>query len=131
MAQKKYRKAKVSGQVRGILLTAKHRGWVKTLSKMQGGCCYWCEEALDGDATLDHYIPLAKGGEDVIDNSVASHWLCNNRKDDMMPDEYLASICKPLEGNERTLRRGKPRCTHNQGADDSEQEQSSDSCQSS
>jgi 5-methylcytosine-specific restriction endonuclease McrA len=35
--------------------------------------------------TIDHIIPLARGGEDVLDNLRAAHRACNRDKGDTMP----------------------------------------------
>lgn len=47
--------------------------------------CHICHNKIDsklrGDAwmraTIDHVIPLCKGGEHTYDNVRASHWRCN------------------------------------------------------
>lgn len=33
-----------------------------------------------GDVTLDHIVPLSKGGEDSYDNTQATHYRCNKKK---------------------------------------------------
>ena len=33
-------------------------------------------------ATLDHKIPISKGGADTLENLQLAHWVCNNRKSD-------------------------------------------------
>lgn len=40
------------------------------------------------DLTVDHIIPLAKGGRNVIENCQLAHRECNERKNDIMPDVY-------------------------------------------
>lgn len=47
--------------------------------------CYWCKKKLDTtSATLDHMIPLSKGGTNGIDNFVLACETCNkDRKNDM------------------------------------------------
>ncbi len=32
--------------------------------------------------TIDHVIPLAKGGYDTIENVKAAHFICNSKKSD-------------------------------------------------
>jgi 5-methylcytosine-specific restriction endonuclease McrA len=54
--------------------------------------CGICKELIDkylrGDAwmraTLDHIIPLCKGGEHVFENVQAAHWRCNMLKGDQL-----------------------------------------------
>lgn len=47
--------------------------------------CYWCEKSLDSTlATLDHIIPLSRGGTNGTDNFVLACHNCNkNRRNDM------------------------------------------------
>jgi 5-methylcytosine-specific restriction endonuclease McrA len=37
------------------------------------------------DATIDHIIPLSRGGQDTIDNMQLAHDGCNQLKADSMP----------------------------------------------
>lgn len=39
--------------------------------------------------TLDHVIPLARGGAHHPDNLAAAHFICNSRKGDRVPDGQL------------------------------------------
>lgn len=53
-----------------------------------GWVCQLCSEAIDPElkhpdplsATLDHIVPLARGGEHSLENAQAAHRICNNRK---------------------------------------------------
>jgi 5-methylcytosine-specific restriction endonuclease McrA len=40
---------------------------------------------------VDHVIPIARGGLDVIENKAASHSRCNRAKSDKLADEIAAS----------------------------------------
>jgi len=40
--------------------------------------------------TVDHYIPLSKGGSDDMDNLRPAHWTCNRKKSDKLPEELNA-----------------------------------------
>jgi len=52
--------------------------------------CQLCDQPVDMTlprtskfgATLDHRIPISKGGADTLDNLQLAHWVCNNRKSD-------------------------------------------------
>ena len=40
------------------------------------------------DLTVDHIIPLSKGGVNSLRNCQLAHAACNREKDDYMPDAY-------------------------------------------
>jgi 5-methylcytosine-specific restriction endonuclease McrA len=52
--------------------------------------CHICEQAVDMSlprtskfgATLDHVIPVSKGGVDSRENLKLAHWICNIKKSD-------------------------------------------------
>lgn len=52
--------------------------------------CHWCGEPINYEAhhhdplsfQIDHVTPLNKGGDDTLDNCVASHRACNREKSD-------------------------------------------------
>ena len=54
--------------------------------------CHICAEPVDMSlprtsrfgATLDHVVPIAKGGADTLDNLKLAHWICNVRKSDKL-----------------------------------------------
>jgi 5-methylcytosine-specific restriction endonuclease McrA len=53
--------------------------------------CVYCARPLDlSVATLDHVIPLAKGGTHHPGNLVAACTSCNRLKGDLMPHEFFA-----------------------------------------
>lgn len=65
-----------------------------------GWCCYLCGGSLKREAeapydplapTLDHVIPLARGGSHTMANLKAAHFLCNSRKN----ARDLASLVRP------------------------------------
>lgn len=55
-----------------------------------GWCCGLCDETIDGgmvwpdpmSPSVDHIIPLSKGGAHTLDNVQAAHLVCNMRKSD-------------------------------------------------
>lgn len=57
-----------------------------------GSACHICHEEIDltiprtsrMGLTVDHVIPLSKGGSDELDNLRPAHWICNNRKSDKL-----------------------------------------------
>jgi 5-methylcytosine-specific restriction endonuclease McrA len=57
-----------------------------------GSACHICKAEIDltlsrtsrMGLTVDHVIPLSKGGSDELDNLRPAHWICNNRKSDKL-----------------------------------------------
>lgn len=58
-------------------------GLARTLSQIQGGRCFICEQPLDLELQewdIDHIIPRAKGGKDEQNNYAVVHRSCNRKK---------------------------------------------------
>lgn len=54
----------------------------------QGGRCAYCETQLDPSlATVDHVVPLSRGGLNVLGNKVAVCRPCNAAKSNLLPDD--------------------------------------------
>lgn len=53
----------------------------------QGGRCWWCGEPMS-KPTVDHLIPLARGGQNVASNIVLACRSCNSRKGAKLPHEW-------------------------------------------
>lgn len=68
----------------------KTRWWQQ---KTSSGLCHYCQEKVAyKNITMDHLVPLARGGRSTKDNLVPSCKKCNNLKKSMMPlewEEYL------------------------------------------
>lgn len=67
------------------------RRWQKNhLIQKFGGMCMICglPFAKKKDITLDHIIPISKGGFDLLDNYQLAHYQCNQLKADMTPEEF-------------------------------------------
>ncbi len=65
-------------------------------NKISSGICYYCGKKFAArDLTMDHLIPLARGGTSSKGNIVAACKDCNNRKKTMLPlewEDYMASL---------------------------------------
>ncbi len=74
--------------------------WVRNRTKPGGTCeCYWYHCVLSKRRmTLDHFIPLCKGGEDVIQNCVPACEACNQRRGEI---DNPACPQRPKKGDER------------------------------
>jgi len=64
--------------------------------KIATGECYYCRRIFPPDElTMDHRIPLARGGRSEKINLVPACKECNNKKKHLLPhewDEYMNSI---------------------------------------
>ena len=65
--------------------------------KNQNFVCYWCNEPFDESdirtrQTVDHRIPISRGGDNNPGNIVIAHHSCNSSKRDKMPWEYCGRL---------------------------------------
>lgn len=71
----------------------KTRWWQQ---KTSSGTCYYCHRRVGfANLTMDHVIPLARGGRSTRDNLVPCCKECNTRKKGALPvewEEYLRSL---------------------------------------
>jgi 5-methylcytosine-specific restriction protein A len=64
----------------------KSRWWQQ---KTADGKCYYCHQVFPyKDLTMDHLVPLARGGRSTKQNLVPCCKECNNRKKSMLPLEW-------------------------------------------
>jgi 5-methylcytosine-specific restriction enzyme A len=74
----------------------RHSAWWR--KKIAAGTCHYCGKNVGPHGlTMDHIIPLSRGGTSERFNIVAACKDCNNRKKYLLPaewDEYLDSIKK-------------------------------------
>jgi len=57
--------------------------------------CYWCNcDISGGKHTVDHYIPIAKGGSNWPSNLVMACKRCNFSKSDKMPEEFIKYLAR-------------------------------------
>lgn len=71
----------------------KKQWWHTIVSK---GECYYCGAKVHPkELTMDHIVPLSRGGKSTKGNIVAACKMCNNKKKYLLPvewEEYLKSI---------------------------------------
>ena len=71
----------------------KKRWWKQKLAR---GTCYYCGQRFSPDElTMDHIIPIIRGGKSTKNNIAAACKECNNKKKHMLPmewDEYLSGF---------------------------------------
>ncbi|MBE9502574.1 MAG: HNH endonuclease [Proteobacteria bacterium] len=60
------------------------------------GVCYYCKGRFHpSELTMDHIVPVIRGGKSSKSNIVPSCKACNNKKKHMLPiewEEYVASL---------------------------------------
>jgi 5-methylcytosine-specific restriction endonuclease McrA len=72
-----------------------HRDWKALHIAAQGGICHYCASPFDDlhhRPTIDHVEPIAHGGADVFENTVAACLVCNAAKRDLDPGEFRAAM---------------------------------------
>ena len=69
--------------------------------KCAQGACFYCERAVPAkDLTMDHIVPIARGGRTTKGNVVPACKDCNNKKKQLLPMEweaYLERLGRPLK----------------------------------
>jgi 5-methylcytosine-specific restriction enzyme A len=64
--------------------------------RIQTGVCYYCNKEIGrANLTMDHIVPLSRGGKSKKGNIVPACKDCNNRKKYLLPiewEEYLQSL---------------------------------------
>ena len=77
----------------------KTRWWQQ---KTAPGTCYYCGKKVGyKNLTMDHIIPLSRGGHSTKKNLVPSCKDCNNRKKTLLPvewEEYMRTLGKDKGG---------------------------------
>ncbi|MCD6297504.1 MAG: HNH endonuclease [Deltaproteobacteria bacterium] len=67
-------------------------------NKIQKGVCYYCHRQVGREElTMDHVVPLSRGGKSKKGNIVPACKECNNKKKYLLPiewEEYLQALEK-------------------------------------
>ncbi len=75
----------------------KTRWWQQ---KTAPGLCHYCRKIFSfKDLTMDHLVPLARGGRSTKENLVPCCKDCNNLKKSMLPLEWEDFLLKMVQGN--------------------------------
>ncbi len=66
--------------------------------KIEGGICHYCKRKVGRKhLTMDHVVPLSRGGKSKKGNIVAACKECNSKKKYLLPiewGEYLRSLAR-------------------------------------
>lgn len=62
---------------------------IDSVYEQQRGLCFWCGTETGSSYHVDHVIPLARGGDNTIENIVVSCPTCNATKGDRLPQVFL------------------------------------------
>jgi 5-methylcytosine-specific restriction endonuclease McrA len=80
----------------------KSQWWKNRLAK---GLCHWCRAKFPTSGlSMDHVVPVIRGGKSTRGNVVPSCKECNNRKKHLLPiewEEYLTTL--PGDGGDQSV----------------------------
>jgi 5-methylcytosine-specific restriction endonuclease McrA len=64
--------------------------WKRRLAK---GRCYYCKHSFaPAELTMDHIVPIARGGRSTKGNLVPACKHCNTKKKQLLPAEWVAYL---------------------------------------
>jgi HNH endonuclease len=83
---------------------AKTKGRRKRLWDNGSRVCHWCKQpfASFDETTLEHIIPLSRGGLDNPNNYALAHEKCNNERGNLLPHKGRAAPAVTGSSNDRT-----------------------------
>ena len=71
----------------------RHSQWWKR--RIAPGACYYCRRQVGAGAlTMDHIVPLGRGGRSARGNVVPACKECNTRKQSLVPVEWAEYLAK-------------------------------------
>lgn len=80
----------------------KSRWWQRKIARQT---CHYCGKRVTAaELTMDHIVPLVRGGRSVKDNLVPSCKTCNTKKKTLLPlewEEYMTGLDKLAESRNR------------------------------
>lgn len=94
---KKHAPEKVAARRNRAIRRSKPKGWLAECAETQGWKCAYCQRSMRRKpradkpwltATLDHVLPISRGGRNQRSNLVAACLGCNQAKGAMTAEEY-------------------------------------------
>jgi 5-methylcytosine-specific restriction endonuclease McrA len=62
-------------------------------NRIAAGCCHYCGGQVPAsELTLDHVVPLVRGGQSTRGNCVPACKACNSAKQSLLPVEWAAYL---------------------------------------
>lgn len=72
--------------------------------KISNGICYYCgRKFAPSELTMDHVVPLIRGGKSIKANIVIACKDCNNKKKYLLPSEWEEYLLKLKNFDSETL----------------------------
>lgn len=79
---------------------AVRKAYRRRVFNKQNGRCSMCGDKISFlHFTVDHVIPVSKGGKNILDNMEAMCETCNRMKDDILKQDFLKHIEKIYKNN--------------------------------
>lgn len=75
----------------GTVVDLTEEQWLRVLQHFEYRCAY-CDKDIHDKFTIDHVVPLSKGGTHTIDNVVCSCISCNSAKKDGLPPRPVVTL---------------------------------------
>ena len=88
----------ISAERRKAKELRKTQWWLKHINK---GICHYCRQQVGREnLTMDHIVPVSRGGKSTKRNIVPACKGCNSKKQSLLPlewDDYLKTLNKPVD----------------------------------
>lgn len=91
-------------RMRVLDVGATHPGVYKRLMKRANGKCTYCGQQFE-KLTLDHFNPITRGGDGLVDNLIPCCKSCNSSKHNRVPEDWIFDKFG-IDGIARVLREG-------------------------
>lgn len=64
-------------------------------NRLAAGRCHYCRESIPpSELTMDHVVPIVRGGKSSKSNLVPCCKPCNNEKQNLLPVEWESYLCR-------------------------------------
>ena len=80
---------------------------IVTIRERDGDACFFCwRDVADGEASLEHLVPISHGGPSHTSNLFLAHKVCNSKAGHLSaPEKIRLHVAEALKRNERWVRR--------------------------